>query len=197
VHAELEGVICSGPQRGKRLTYALLAARAPRAQRLSRDEALGRLAGRYFRSHGPATIRDFVWWSGLASADAKRGLDISNARPEVIDGRTYWTLSRTAPGRTHGARVHLLPIYDEYFVAYRDRDAVPGMAGARGAATLQPALIVAGRVVGTWKSARNADGLLVDVAVRRRLGRTELRALDETAARYGRFWNMPVSLSLA
>ena len=74
-HAELEKVICSGPQRGKQSTYALLAQRAADPTRLSRDEALAELTGRYFRSHGPATIRDFVWWSGLTIADAKRGLE--------------------------------------------------------------------------------------------------------------------------
>ena len=88
IYAELEGVICSGPRRGKQLTYALLPERAPRTPRLSRDEALAELTRRYFRSHGPATIRDFVWWSGLTNADAKRGLEMNKARDEVVDGRT-------------------------------------------------------------------------------------------------------------
>jgi hypothetical protein len=73
IYAELEGVICSGPRRDKQFTYALMAERAPDATRLSRDEALATLSRRYFRSHGPATIRDFVWWSGLMTADARRG----------------------------------------------------------------------------------------------------------------------------
>jgi hypothetical protein len=76
MHAELEGVICSGPRRGKQGTYGLLAERAPNANRFARDEALGELARRYFRSHGPATIRDYVWWSGLITADAVRGLEM-------------------------------------------------------------------------------------------------------------------------
>ena len=67
MYAELEGVICSGPTRGSQFTYALLAERAPDARRLTRDEALGELSRRFFRSHGPATIRDFVWWSGLTA----------------------------------------------------------------------------------------------------------------------------------
>jgi hypothetical protein len=60
----------------------------------------------------------------------------------------------------------------------------------------QPALVVAGHVAGIWRSVRNADGLFVDVVVRRRLSRTEMRALDGTAARYGRFLDMPLSLSI-
>ena len=64
MYAELEGVICSGPRRGKQSTYALLSNRAPRTPKMDRDEALGELVKRYFQSHGPATVRDFVWWSG-------------------------------------------------------------------------------------------------------------------------------------
>ena len=91
MYAELEGVICSGPRRGKQFTYALLSERAPSPRRLERDEALAELSRRFFSSHGPATIRDFVWWSGLTTADAKRGLEIIKARSESADGITYWT----------------------------------------------------------------------------------------------------------
>ena len=92
MHAELEGLICSGAYRGKQLTYALLAERAPRSRRLSRDAALAELTRRFFTSHAPATQRDFAWWSGLSIADAKRGLEINRARQAVIDGRTYWSI---------------------------------------------------------------------------------------------------------
>ena len=97
MHAELEGVICSGPRRGKQSTYALVAERARKAVRLSRDEALATLARRYFPSHGPATIRDFVWWSGLNTADAKRGLEMNKARGERR--RRTECIGRSAPRR--------------------------------------------------------------------------------------------------
>src|SRR3954451_18715082 len=117
MYAELEGVICSGPRRGQQFTYMLLARRAPGACRYSRDEALAELTRRYFRSHGPATIRDFVWWSGLTTADARRGLAMSGAADAVIDGHTYWTLDRPTADERRGGGAHLLPIYDEYVVA--------------------------------------------------------------------------------
>ncbi len=88
MHAELEGIICSGPRRGKQFTYALIAERVPRTPRLSRDEALATLSRRFFRSHGPATVRDFVWWSGLTTVDAKRGLEMNKARREEVGGHT-------------------------------------------------------------------------------------------------------------
>src|SRR4051794_12729464 len=67
MNAELEGVICSGPRRDRQFTYALVAERAPKAARLPREEALATLAQRFFSSHGPATVKDFVWWSGLTT----------------------------------------------------------------------------------------------------------------------------------
>src|SRR5688572_3851501 len=125
MHAEQEGVICSGPRRGKKFTYALVAERAPDAPRLSRDESIARLTLRFFTSHAPATVRDFVWWSGLPTADAKRGLEMIEARREEVDGEIYWTSGRTLPSMARPPLAHLLPIYDEYVVAYRRRVAVP------------------------------------------------------------------------
>ena len=130
MYAELDGLICSGPYREKQLTYALLAERASASRRLSRDEALAELTRRYFSSHGPATVRDCVWWSGLTTPDVKRGLDINRARPETVDGLTYFSIGRISSGSRRESVVHMLPIYDEYLVAYRDRVAVPYAASS-------------------------------------------------------------------
>ena len=196
--AELEGVICSGPRRGKQSTYALVAERVPEVPRLSRDEALATLSRRYFTSHGPATIRDFVWWSGLTSADAKRGLEMNKARREEVAGLTYWTLGSTprAAGRDHLA--HLLPIYDEYLVSYRDREAVPhgpSVIPLPKTVIFQHALIVGGGIAGTWRTARNARGLTVSATLLRPLSRRETRAVADAAARYEGFLDVPVALS--
>ena len=95
--AELVGVICSGPRRGKQSTYALLDERVPASPRMSRDESIAELATRFFRSHGPATIRDFVWWSGLNTPDAKRAIEIIKPRRQEIDRLTYWSVAGARP----------------------------------------------------------------------------------------------------
>src|SRR5699024_5760655 len=74
LRAELDGIICSGPTNGKNHTYALLEERVPKTQKIDRDEALIRVARLYFQSHGPATIDDFYWWSGLTKTDAKKAI---------------------------------------------------------------------------------------------------------------------------
>jgi hypothetical protein len=193
MYAELERVICSGPRRGKQSTYMLLPQRAPVASRYSRDQALAELTKRYFRSHGPATVRDFVWWSGLTTADAKRGLEIVRARSETIDSLTYWTVGprrAIAPPRDV---IHLLPIYDEYLVAYRDLDAVPRGKTLRG--LLPQAVVCGGQVIGTWQVARRPGSPKVAINLGQGLTAAEHQQLDRAIARYMQFAGAPARSS--
>jgi hypothetical protein len=128
--AELDALVCSGPRRGKQFTYALVDERCPKTAPLGRDEALGRLAHRYFRSHGPALPQDFAWWSGLTVKDARRAIEIAGVT--VRDG--YLSKSwRPAPRGT----AQVLPNFDEFFLAYKVRDR----------RELSQALVLDGRVV--------------------------------------------------
>lgn len=199
MHAELERVICSGPRKGRHFTYGLLAERAPAVRRLDRDEALGTLARRFFRSHGPATLRDFSWWSGLAAADVKRAVEIVTPRPTDADGRVYWTFDRDPRRTSREPPAHLLPIYDEYLIAYRDRDAVPHglstVGGPRRFTTFQHAFVIDGQVAGTWRPERSAAGIVVAAKPQRRLTRRDRDALAEAGRRYGRFVGAPVTIS--
>src|SRR5690606_21939499 len=95
MHAELDAAVCSGAPRGRQQTYALVAERAPEARRLDRDEALAELALRYFTSRGPATVKDFRWWSSLTAADAARAIELTGDRLERrrIGDLSYWFAS--------------------------------------------------------------------------------------------------------
>jgi len=201
MHAELEGVICSGPRRGKQSTYALVAERAPHARLLKRDEALGELSRRYFSSHGPATVRDFMWWSGLTSVDAKRAIEIGKARRHELNGHVYWGLDRPGSRSRLERRVHLLPIYDEYLIAYRDRHAVPHGpsmigSGPGGWVRFQHALIVDGQVAGTWRLARSLRFTSIQAAFLRTPTASERQALADAVRRYERFQGISVELSI-
>lgn len=199
LYAETEAVICSGPRRGKQSTYALIANRAPRTSRLDRDDALGELVTRYLQSHGPATIRDFVWWSGLTTPDARRGIEIARAARREHDGLTYWTVG-AARSTTRKQRAHLLPIYDEYLVAYRDREVVPhapSLTAAYGRpVNFQHAVIVDGQVAGTWRITRTARAIAMRAMMLRRLTSRERRAVADAAKRYERFQGVKVELTV-
>ena len=199
MNAELDGVVCSGPRQGKHCTYALLAERAPRAKTLPRDEALGELARRYFASHGPATLRDYVWWSGLVVGDARRGIEIAGSALErhVLDDRTYWSVPSTRSVARASWGAHLLPNYDEYLVAYRDRDAVVGPSRAasatpRGSDVFAHSLIIAGRLAGSWTRTHGRDSARVDVVSYRPPTPADRRAVAAAAERYGRFMKQAV-----
>jgi hypothetical protein len=201
LYCELEGVITSGPRRGKQSTYALLGERAPTRRRLTREEGLYELARRFFRSHGPATVRDFSWWGGLTMGDARRGLDMTSARKLAVDGTTYWSLGASRAARPRPPFVRLLPIYDEYIVAYRDRAAVPhgsAMIPARtpGYVTFQHALVVDGQVTGTWRTVQGRRGVQVNVVPLRRLTSAERAAVQREAQRYQRFLGVPVKVDV-
>ena len=191
MRAELEGSICSGPRRGRQFTYALLAERAPRARALPREEALATLARRYFASHGPATLRDFVWWSGLTVKDAALGVALGQV--EVL-------ASAPQPGRAAGADF-LLPNYDEYLIAYRDRDAVldAGRARTFGSANSREyphQVVLDGRVAGSWRRQMSERAAAVVVKPHKPLDQRQLRALAGQAEACGRFFGRPCQLEV-
>jgi hypothetical protein len=200
MYAELEGVICSGPRRGKQFTYALLDERAPHARQLEHEEALAELTGRYFSSRGPATVQDFAKWSGLTLTDARRGIEAvkSQFHEEVIEGQTYWFSPVKAPDKAKSSVAHLLSIYDEYVSSYKDRSAI-GTAedGARLSALgndLAYIILIDGQIVGTWKRVIGKKSVVVTTNRFRPLTETEEQALAAAAQRYGDFLQLPVTL---
>ena len=192
MHAELDAAICSGPRRGKQFTYALIDERAIRARVLSRDDALVELAGRYFASRGPATVRDFAKWSGLTIAEARTGLEAAapKLRRRVVGGATYW--SGDAVARTQRSeRCHLLSIYDEYISSYRDRSAICEPAYGKRLVGMGNALayviVMDGRIAGTWKRSLSRDTVHIHLTPFRKLGRAEKQAAAAAAERLVRF----------
>ncbi len=210
--AELDGLIASGVRRGKQQTYALLDLRAPSPPTpLSHDEALAALAIRYFRSHGPATFADFLWWSSLAPVDARRAVE--TAAPELhteqIDGVAHWYTGPAPRGRRSptASRAHLLPAFDEYLVAYRDRRAVLDPRFRKnhnaGGGMLAPCLIVDGRVIGTWRRELTATSVVITLDAfdaktkpAHGLPRDLKEEINEAARRYGDFLGREPKLAI-
>jgi hypothetical protein len=199
MHAELEAAICSGPRRGKQFTYALTERRVPKGRRLTREEALVELTRRYFASHGPATARDFAWWSGLSLADARAGLAALGdaVRRETIGALTCWFVPSRLGARPSTPLVHLLPNYDEDVIAYKDRDlpgGIPAPAGAARYGNFPHHMVIEGRLAGAWRRTATAREVALDVLPYRALTRAEIRSLDAAVARQGQFLALPVTL---
>lgn len=191
MHAELEALICSGPRRGKQFTYMLLDERVPAAPALQRDEALGELIRRYFQSHGPATVHDFVWWSGLTVADARRG--VAMMAGELIEERTggtaYWFTDSAQPLQPPAPMAYLLPNYDEYG-SYKHRDAIFDPEH-HGLPFLSHAIVLDGKIIGSWRRALSKKEVTIETNTFAALGTEQRNVVEEAAERYGEFLGLP------
>jgi hypothetical protein len=198
-HLAQRSVICFGAREGRQHTFALLDEWVPPAPRLDRDAALAELTLRYFTSHGPATPHDFAWWSGLTLTDVRAALQQVGARLEsaVAAKRTWWFAPGSAAATTT-PRAHLLPAFDEYTVGYRDRSDVLSARHANRVSmggVLNPAIVVDGRIVGTWKRALRKDAVVVTLAPFTRLKRAEREAIEAATERYAAFLGLPAAVS--
>ncbi len=164
----------------------------PATQPRSREESLAELARRYFASHGPASVRDFAWWSGLAAADAVLALEMvkSELLAVAVDDQTYWQ----SPGNavTRAARsCHLLPAYDEYTVGYQDRSAIlsPEIAARAdsGHGIFHPPIVIDGQIVGTWARVLKANSVAITCRLFAPLDRRQMQSLATAAQRYAKF----------
>ena len=170
-YASQRGVTCIAPHVGTEQTFALLEEWVPDPRRPERDEALGILALRYFRSHGPTTAQDFARWTGLTVTDARRGITVAGDAlatvrvegvPTVVDAALLDAACEPVDD------LHVLPGFDEYLLGFKDRAlmldpehqqaVIPG-----GNGMFQATVVRGGRVVGTWK--RTIGKTRVTVAV--------------------------------
>jgi hypothetical protein len=200
MEAELDGLICSGPRRGKQFTYMLLEERVAKTQELSRDEALAELAKRYFISHGPATIKDFVWWSGLTVGEAKHGLaqSASSLHREVVDNKEYWFADIITKPMPNG--MYLLPNFDENAIAYKERDLFYNPADdehldSRGNAIFQHMIMFEGKGIGLWRRTLKTDTVIITLGLYKKLSAQETKLLHEAFDRYGKFIQKKVVLT--
>jgi hypothetical protein len=160
--AEANGLICSGVLYDKQHTYTLLEKRVPAIKPLTKEESMAKLARIYFTGHGPATLQDFVWWSGLSTGEARQGLEAVQPGfvSETIDGQKYWMpdIDYQPPA---GNTLCLLPAFDEYIVGYKDRTAVITSENHKKAISsngvFRPVVVKNGRVTGLWKKASSAN----------------------------------------
>jgi hypothetical protein len=154
-------LVCWGPPSGTQQALVLVDDWIPAQKIPPRDASLAQFALRYFASHGPATERDFAWWTKLTLADVRTAMAAcGDALTELThDGTSYWIGSvelDAAAELKPGAAVHALPGFDEYLLGYQDRllplaaehsqRIVPGSNGI-----FLPLITAKGRVVGTWR----------------------------------------------
>ncbi|AGZ40039.1 winged helix DNA-binding domain-containing protein [Actinoplanes friuliensis] len=136
------GLLCSGPPRGRNVTFV-----APRAwlgewAEVPADDAIDQLALNYLETYGPAEAAEFARWFDLKPALAKKAFARIGDGPEP----------ETPAGED---TVLLLPAFDPYVVgSLRQLDQVssgPKSAVSRPQGWISPTLVVNGRIEGVWE----------------------------------------------
>ncbi len=191
MHAELSGLVCSGPLKGKQHTYALVSERAPDAVRLTREEALRELVGRYAASHGPVTAHDLGTWATLTVSQARQALEAAELVPVDVEGTTHWHQpDQELPGRDTRERWHLLQTYDELVVGYRHSGHVLGPESstlAQRRRQPQGVVLLDGHLAGRWRRRISPDRVTVEILLHVDPDARQRSALDAEVARYATF----------
>jgi hypothetical protein len=204
-HAALQGVIGQGPDRDGEPLYVLLDEWLPPAPPPDPEAALIALLRRYLAAYAPAGPADFAAWSGLSLGAARRaGAALESELIAVeVGGHPAWVLLEQMAGRDESAEspgVRLLPAFDTLLLGYGDRAWVLDPAHARhihpGGGLIHPALLVDGRVAGSWRLLRRAKGYQVGVTPFAALLAPVLPALADEVASIGRFLGAPATLQL-
>jgi len=193
LRAELEGIVCSGHVNGNKQTHALLSDRVPRKKILLRDESLAELAKRYFTSHGPATLQDFVWWSGLSVTDARQGFEAVKSLfiSETIDAVQYWFKDSFPGNRIDRNTLYLLPAFDEFLISYRNRSASLSLIHHKKAVSdngiFRPVIVVGGQVTGLWKRTIKKDEVMISTSSFLQGNEIETSLFEKASMAFGSF----------
>jgi hypothetical protein len=193
-----EGLLCFGLHEGRQPTFVLLDEWLPDSRNPTPEEALGTLARRYFASHGPATLQDFAWWSGLTVKESREAFESARGslRLEAADGREWLSAVDERPATVDRPLAALLPPWDEYLVAYRNRDDViaPSAMPPSPYWIGSPLVLLDGRVRGSWGRAVSGASVVIEANLWGPATRAEREALATAAARYGRFTGLSVEM---
>ena len=200
MNSELDKVICSGATRGNKQTYALFSERATGIQQFTKEEALAELAKRYFASHGPATLHDFIWWSGLSITDSKKAVHCIRHEfiEETIGTSTYLCSEPELPKRPDNAAVHLLPAYDEFIISYRDR--TPSLLKEHHAKAIsingifKPVIVSNGQVIGLWRRLTKPRAIAIEVELFHPPNDSTKTAIEREVLHYSEFLNSKVEI---
>jgi len=168
--AELDGIVCNGIINGNKHTYALLEERIPKTKPFIKEEALERLAYKFFSSHAPATLEDFIWWSGMLTTDAKTALELVKEHfvSQKINGRTFWMKNNIQIPEKENDSVLLLPPFDEFVVSYKNRSEIIEDKHYHKVMTknglFDPTIMLNGKIIGSWKKSKKKNEIQIELS---------------------------------
>jgi hypothetical protein len=194
MYAELDGVVCNGKMKGKKMTYALLEERVPKPQtKLTKEEALAKLAQRYFESRGPATVADFSHWSGFSITICKSAINAVSLQLNsfTIDNQQYWFEKNYPNPDNLRESVHFLAAFDEYLISYKNRESSILLENQPKAFTkngiFKPTIVENGKVIGTWKRTIKKDLVKIETDFFNKIEISKKQILFEGIKSFGNY----------
>jgi len=167
------GVVCYGPYQNGEPTFVRADAWIPDWQDVPEEQAENMLLRRYLRAFGPATVRDFAWWSGITLTEAReiwaRGqdgfasVDVDGWHATVLR-EDLDELEQTVFERP---QVCLLPYFDSFLLGHKDREHLVADEHRaevyRPQGWIAPVVLVDGRVVAVWKHVQGGERVRIEV----------------------------------
>jgi len=194
--------IVLGPRKDKEFTFVALEEWTPKTKSITRGEAIGRFAEKFFKSHGPATIHDFSWWSGLTLTECRAGLEVISLKliKESVNNQDYWMDSKMVGQETKPGTIYLLPGFDEYLLGYKDRS---GMIAdehvkhvfAAGNAIFKNTIVIDGKVAGTWRRTIKKNEVIIEPYFFVAMKKSYQRIFEEEVERYAAFLGLKAVIS--
>ena len=199
MHAELQGIVCSGKRRGNQFTYALLEEIAGKNKAFNKEEALAELVRRYFQSRGPATVKDFSTWSGLTIKECTQGVEMHNAHLEkmIVKKNDYYFFPVKTPTKKIVTGIRLLPVYDEYIMGYKDRSAMLAFKNSSAPAraiSFDCTIIDKGLIIGTWKRVIGKKNIELYYDLLKPFTQKQARSFNSSVKRFEQFNKLNVAV---
>lgn len=199
--AAVDQLICFGQKRGNQFTFTLLDEWAPTSKTMAPEESLRELTLRYFQSRGPASLKDFMWWTGLPKSEALKGIASTDERltSEVIAGDPYWYIPTDTKIPTIPSRAVLLSSFDEYLLGYKDRSAMMDTIHNKrinpGNAMFSSTILLDGRVTGLWKRTLKKDHVHIDATPLASFSKSDKAAISTAVDLYARYLELKPELN--
>jgi hypothetical protein len=200
-HASYSQLICGGSRQGNQYTFTLLDDHVPESKRLEPDEAIGELVKRYFTTRGPATLKDLMWWTGLSATTLKKGIERAGKALEQIQiaGEIHWLASGGKELVKFEDQTLLLPAFDEYVLAYRNRSTVLDPEHNAQVITknglFHPVVVQNAKVTATWKRTVKKTHVELEFSPFKKFTSKDIESLQPAVEAYGKFLEKPVKIS--
>ncbi len=190
-HLAMQKVICFGPRNGKQQTFALLDEWIPKTNSLSKEESMASIALRYFQGHGPASVHDLAWWTGLTITEATQATEMIAGQLEKVSiDDTVLYLPHDFKQSPVKPSARLLPAFDEFLIGYQDRSASESALLKKGKninAIFTSTLTMNGLIAGTWKRTITGKGVKIEVRKLEKPGQQAERAVQRECRKYAAF----------